>query len=215
MREMNTNFRLRKFFFVAVLAGAMGSLLSSCYPEEVNSYSELDLVFTNYDETYDFNGVMTYHLPDTVIPILDEDDDPEDVNTTNDAFILQEIRKQLGEAGLTYVADTSADFDVVFIATKMKTTTLVYWYDYWYGYWGWYPGYYPGWGWGYPSVSSYTTGTLHISMYDPDNFDEDSEIVPVEWNGLANGLLNVTGTQTTRNRISIALEKMFNEFPNE
>ena len=195
-----------------LLVIGLGFALSSCYPEEVNSYSELDLVFTNYDDGYDFDGITTYFLPDSVMPEIDENGDPIDGNTQNDAFIIGQIASQLNDLGLVRVTDTTGlNFDVAFLASKSSQTTVVYWYNYWYGFWGWYPGYYPG--WGYPSYTTYETGSVIINMYDPKEYDGDTEVVPVRWVGIANGLLNKTSNQTLRNRISIAMEKMFNEFP--
>ena len=189
-----------------------GLALTSCYPEDVNSYSELDLVLTNYDVNYDYESINTYFLPDSVMPEVDEDGKPVRGDTQNDAYIISEVERQLNSLGLTRVTDTTGlNFDVVFLVSKASQTTIVYYYNYWYGYWGWYPGYYPG--WGYPSYSTYTTGTILVNMYDPEEYNGDTEVVPVRWAGVANGLLNVTNNQTLRQRISIAFEKMFNEFP--
>jgi hypothetical protein len=71
----------------------------------------------------------------------------------------------------------------------MKNTTIYvdYWYCWWYG--GYYP---PGWGWYYPpyyTVSSFTTGTLVMTIQDPnvDNAIGQSE---ASWVVGINGILS-------------------------
>ena len=62
--------------------------------------------------------------------------------------------------------DLEDDPDVILLPAAWETTTVYYWYDYWY--W-WYGGYYGGYWPYYPPVyaSSYTTGTLLMSIIDP------------------------------------------------
>lgn len=211
MNRYSLHHWMRKTQALVLIIG-VSLALTSCYPEEVNNYSELDLVLTNYDADYDFGGINTYFLPDSVMPEVDESGDPIMGNTQNDSYIINQVASQLNDMGLSRVTDTTGlNFDVAFLVSKSSQTTIVYYYNYWYSYWGWYPGYYPG--WGYPSYSSYQTGTLVINMYDPKDYNSDTEVVPVRWVGIANGLLKVTNNQTLRQRITLALDKMFNEFP--
>jgi hypothetical protein len=89
-----------------------------------------------------------------------------------------------------------------------ETTTVFYYYDYWY--W-WYGGYYPYWGWGYPpmSYSSYTTGTLLMTLMDPDVLETSGNPVK-QWSGAINGLL--TGTYDA-SRVNAAIDKAFTISP--
>ena len=43
--------------------------LSGCYPEGAEYVEELDLVLTNYDDSYDFSSKTTYAMPDSIIKI--------------------------------------------------------------------------------------------------------------------------------------------------
>jgi hypothetical protein len=90
----------------------------------------------------------------------------------------------------------------------MSTTTVFYsyWYDWWYGgYGGWYGWYYPP----YYTVSSYTTGSLIITMSDP-NIESAIDRTPTIWIGAMNGLL--TGGSDV-NRAVAGINQAFNQSP--
>ena len=88
-----------------------------------------------------------------------------------------------------------------------KQQQSYYYYDYWY--W-WYGGYYPYWGY-YPPVyySSYTTGTLLMTLIDPDMLETSGNPVK-QWSGAINGIL--TGTYDA-SRVNAAIDKAFTISP--
>lgn len=99
--------------------------------------------------------------------------------------------------------------DVLVTPAAMSTTTFFYsyWYDWWYG--GWYGGY---WGWYYPpyyTVSSYTTGSVIITMADP-NLESAINKSPTIWISAANGL--VTGYNDV-DRVVTAINQAFVQSP--
>jgi hypothetical protein len=99
--------------------------------------------------------------------------------------------------------------DVLVTPSVMSSTT--YYYSYWYNWW--YGGYYGGyWGWYYPpyyTVSSYTTGSLIITMADP-NVESVINQSPAVWVSAANGL--VTGYNDV-DRVVTAINQAFVQSP--
>ncbi len=58
----------KKWYAFPALAGALLAV-SSCYPGEVTSVQQLDIVVTVHDETVDFTSYTTYALLDSVVHI--------------------------------------------------------------------------------------------------------------------------------------------------
>jgi len=180
--------------------------LTACYPDQYRSYSDYDLVVTNYDAKVDFDTYNTFHLADTVIDVIDTTDRSLDPLTpTQKKQILEEIRKNLLDLGWVEVdtIDSNNLADVVIATTTVRSNISVYYqywwsyWDYWYG-WGYYPGYggccyYPGypWGPGYGGVyrEDYRVGSIQIDMIDPLDVDDDNEI-PMIWSANVYGLLS-------------------------
>jgi hypothetical protein len=86
-------------------------------------------------------------------------------------------------------------------------------WGYWggWGWWGGYPGY------GYPGgsvVYSYTTGTIFISMLDPDkdNIIDGNKFGAV-WLVRINGVVSNSSTINTSNRITQRINDAFNQSP--
>ena len=160
-------------------------LLVSCYPDKPVSYSDLDLVYTNYSESYDFASKGTYSIPDKVVKItgnLAEGEAPEYVKEPYNTQILTRINNNMSALGWTKI-DEPENADLVLMPATWTNTTIVYWYDYW----CWYYYYYCGWGWTYPTYTSYTTGTLVMSLVAYGDEYVDPSVV---WIGAVNGLLS-------------------------
>ncbi|MCB2222457.1 MAG: DUF4136 domain-containing protein [Bacteroidetes bacterium] len=199
-------------------------LFSGCYPGGAEYTSDTDLVYTNYNDQFNFGSVQTYFMSDSIYHVVDEGKEP---SYKFDNFILSELERNFDALGYTRLDSTNANGpepDVVVVVTVVETTNY-YAYSYpWYPGWGW--GYYwkdsnywgyPGYGWGYPwyggtYVTSYSVGTILWDMFDPDNVDEDNEVVNVEWTGALNGLLG-TSASTTENRISRGIKQAFDQSP--
>jgi hypothetical protein len=96
-----------------------------------------------------------------------------------------------------------------------KNVSVYYWYPYpGYG-WGWG---YPGYGWGYPGYyppvpyySSYTTGTLRMEMFNPNDIRvvKGDTINPVYWTAGINGILS----SNTTTRITSTIDQAFKQSP--
>ena len=126
--------------------------LAGCYPGGAEYADELNLVYTNYSNQFDFNGKKTYAIPDSVIKITgdafndpDGNGKPEFLTQANSAVIVNQIKKNMADYGWTLV-NKNDNPDVLMLVSAMTTTNIYYYYDWWYWDW-WYGGYY---GWYYP-----------------------------------------------------------------
>ena len=191
----------KKFVFYLSIIVLMGS----CYPNGADYYEELDIVYTNYDEEFDFTSLGTYSIPDRIVKItgdIIEGEDPEFVKEPQNSQMLQKIESNMTALGWTKAEDP-AEADLVLFPAVWTNTTIYYWYDYW----CWYYPYYCGWGWGYPSVSSYTTGTFVMTLVvDGENYIDPARV----WTGAANGLLSGSYNVT---RVNNAIDQAFEQSP--
>jgi len=192
--------RVKSFLVIA----AATVLLLGCYPQGAEFYEDLDVVYTNFDDTYDFAGSAgTYSMPNKIVKIegnLADGEDPEFVKEPYNTAMLARIEDNMEALGWTRV-DNPATADVVLFPATWTNTTIYYWYDYW----CWYYPYYCGWGWGYPSVSSVTTGTLVMTLVanGPD-YIEPTRV----WTAAVNGLLS--GAYDT-DRVNKGIDQAFKQ----
>ncbi|PIB35419.1 hypothetical protein BFP72_08430 [Reichenbachiella sp. 5M10] len=184
-------------------------LLGGCYPEGPNHAEELDVVYTTYDESFDFASQSTYAMPDKiVIDIEIERNGDTTLVYMKDKYaqdIFTEIEDNMQDYGWTKVASNESP-DMIIMPAGMSNTN--YFYNYWYDWW--YP--YDWWGWYYPpyySVSSYTVGTLVLVMAHPD---EDSPIGQSQapWVSVSNGILNYNYDVS---RVTHAIDQSFEQSP--
>ena len=180
-------------------------ILGSCYPQGPEYYEDLDVVFTNFDDQFDFSSKGTYSMPDKIVKIegdLAEGEEPEYVKEPQNTQMLQKMEANMSALGWTKIEDP-ADADLVLFPAVWTNTTIYYWFDYW----CWYYPYYCGWGWGYPSVSSYTTGTLVMTLVaDGEDYIEPSRVWTAAANGLLSGAYNTT-------RVNNAIDQAFEQSP--
>jgi len=180
-------------------------LLGSCYPDGAEYYSDLDIVYTDYDDQFDFVSKGVYSIPDKIVKIegdLADGEDPEYVKEPYNTQMLQKMENNMTALGWTKTEDP-ANADLVLFPAVWTNTTIYYWYDYW----CWYYPYYCGWGWGYPSVSSYTTGTLLMTLTaDGDDYIEPSQVWTAAVNGLLSGSYDVS-------RVNKAIDQAFTQSP--
>lgn len=180
-------------------------LLVSCYPNETVYYEDTDLVYTNYEESFDFVSKGTYSMPDKIVKItgnLTEGEAPEFLQEPYNAQTLQKIESNMNALGWTKV-DDPADADLKLFPAVWSNTTVVYWYDYW----CWYYYYYCGYGWYYPVTTSYTTGTLVMALFaDGEDYVEPSHVWMAACNGLMSGAYDVS-------RVSNAIDQAFEQSP--
>ena len=180
-------------------------LLGSCYPGGIEYYEDTDVVYTDYDDSYDFQSKGVYSIPDKIVEItgeLIEGEEPEYVQEPYNTQMLTQMKANMTALGWTTTEDP-ADADLVLFPAVWTNTTVYYYYNYW----CWYYPYYCGWGWGYPSASSYTTGTLLMTLVS----DGEDHVTPARyWTGAINGLLS--GAFNT-SRVNKSIDQAFEQSP--
>ncbi len=207
----------RMLMFVALVLGL--STLESCYPDDSLSPSETDVVFTNYyDSVHDmFKDYSTYYMPDTVFNI---DTSKNATPIGNQTLILSDIDRNMTSMGYTRISgdDPTVTPHLVIVPSAVitKNVSVYYWYPYpGYG-WGW--GGWGGYGWGYPGYyppvpyySSYTTGSLRMEMFNPNDYRviKGDSINPVYWTAGINGVLSGNDNK----RITSTIDQAFKQSP--
>ena len=180
---------------------------------------QLDLVVTTHDEAVVFTGFGTYALLDSVVHIDFEDNNNDSLLTrNNDALILSRVAA--GIEGFGYTEETDPDNnppDVILLVGVFGVTKRAYVSYPWWDWYGWYPGWGccgPGYGWGYPSapVAVYDTGTLVITMVDPNRMGADVNTLPVIWVAGIQGLLQGSEAGISA-RITDAIDQAFDQSP--
>ncbi len=177
---------------IAVLMIASQFALWGCYLEGPEYTDDLDLVASNYDNTFDFVSKGTYSLPDKIVKVTgDPTAPPEYIKDIYGIPILAQIKTNMTALGWTLV-DVNASPDVQLLPAAWTTTTIVTG-GYYGGYYCWYYPYYCGGGWYYPytPVISYSTGTLVMSMVNPNQESTDGSL-PLVWTAAMNGLMSGT-----------------------
>jgi len=194
--------RNKQFLLFLFIALSSAVLLNSCYPGEELTPEVTDIIATFFDKNADFSTKMTYAMPDSVFELADSSLTPVDLDNLYDDQILDRIEQNLQQMGFTEESDP-ADADVHVLAL-VTTTTWVSggcYYDYW-SYW------YPYYGWCYPVVYTYQTGTIVILMTDPDKNDDNKTI----WIAGINGILEDTSTGIAV-RINTNIDQAFDQSP--
>jgi hypothetical protein len=188
---------------------AVPFLLLGCYPDGPDYAEDLDVVYTTYDKGYDFSAKNTFAMPDKIVVDVKIDHGDTTYEYMKPAFadpILDAIQSNMESYGWSRV-DIEDNPGVILTPAGLTSTTYFYsyWYDWWYGgYWGWY---YPP----YYTVSSYTTGSLVMTIADPSAAD-DSPInrSPAVWIGVGNGL--VSGAYDI-SRVTESIDQAFLQSP--
>lgn len=202
---------MKQLSLKALLMLLTGVLLLGCYPGGPDYTEDLDAVYTTYDEDYNFSSKGTYARPDKIVVDVKIDNGDTTYVYMKDKFakpILDRIDANMSSLGWTKV-EISALADVLVTPAAWTSTTYFYsyWYDWWYG--GWYGGWY---GWYYPpyvSVSSYTTGTLMITLVDP-NEESPTGRTETKWLAAGNGLYSGAYDQ---DRVMKAIDQAFEQSP--
>lgn len=188
-----------------ILYGIIALVMASCYPGGTEYYEDTDVVYTDYDDKFDFAGLSTYAIPDKIVKVtgeLLEGEEPEFVEEPYNTQMLNQMKTNMTNLGWTEVDDAETA-DLAMLPAVWTNTTIYYWYNYW----CWYYPYYCGWGWGYPSVTSYTTGTLLMTLV----VDGEEYIDPYRtWTGAINGLLS--GAYNT-SRVNRGIDQAFIQSP--
>jgi len=200
---------------VAVVLLALAVLMGACTPGNEITAAESDVAITSYDKGYDFGAVKTWAMPDTVIQITDPDD-PKEISRDYDALILSEVEDHMTDRDYVRVrpeddpGQTNPPDVVVVVSVTTADTYYLYSYYPWYPTWGWgYPGYYPPY---YGASYAYTTGTIIVSMAEPDQIDPETAQIGAVWTGSLNGVANDTSA-SVRQRITQGIAQLFTQSP--
>ena len=194
----------------------------ACYPGDISSVEETDIVLTIHSGN-DFSAYNTYAMPDTVIDVCENADDPEcdnalDIDHSYDAQILAQIADRMQGYGYHRVPIDEVDennlpdvFMIVTVSANERTSATVWWP--WWGWGGWWPGWGPGWGPGYPAVSvtHWNQGTLEMTMIDPTDTDPDQQIFNVQWDATLSGVLSRADSPIDTNRIGRGIQQAFDQ----
>jgi hypothetical protein len=192
--------KILRLLSVVVLA----FILVQCYPDGLSYAEETDIVVTNYDPEYQFETKMTYAMPARIVKITDEllaGGAPEFVDPTYAGPILNQIQKNLDQAGWTRIL-AEDNPDVLIAPAALQSTVVVY--DYW-GYWGYWYGPY------YPVVSVYESGSVMVSMLDTKEKNEN-EMPRIGWGFVLNGILEGSTTYVT-SRFVNSVDQAFEQSP--
>lgn len=204
---------MKRLLSLRSLLIALPMLLWSCYPEGPEYTEDLDVVYTTYNKSYDFQAGATYSMPSKIV--VDAEKSVGGVWVPEympDAFagpILAQIDANMTALGWTKLPEVAGELnplaDIALMPAAMKSTNYFYsyWYDWWYG--GWYGWYYPP----YVTVSSYTTGSLVLIIADP-NVDSPINQTQASWVAVSNGLF--TGVYDL-NRVKKAIDQSFAQSP--
>ena len=175
--------------------------VASCYPGDINSVGEADLVLTFFDSTAAFASIVTYAMPDTIVRIV-EDGGSSAANPAVDDQVLAQIEAEFTALGYQRVDVNGAEPDVIVLVTAARVDVDFWLTGGWWGYWGYWPGWGPGWGpccygpgygpgypWGPVHGGTQSIGTLLITMLDPNKTPARELEIPAIWAGAINGLL--------------------------
>lgn len=203
-------------------AVALAFVFGACYPGDISSVEETDVVLTIHNGN-DFSNFSTYAMPDTVIDVCENSDDPEcenalDVDHSYDDQILAQVASRMQGYGYQRIPIDQVDENnlpdlimLVTVSATERTSASVWWP--WWGWGGWWPGWGPGWGPGYPvvSVTRWDQGTLEMTLIDPTDTDPDQEIFNVQWDAILSGVLSTRDGPINTGRIDRGIQQAFDQ----
>jgi hypothetical protein len=183
---------LKKYLYPAAIILLIGITIAGCskYPTYDVNTSDLDMVWTNYDEAADFTNYKTYYLPDSII--LDDsdlsDEEKEHLQEYYESIVEQVVENMTAR---NFVRVDSSDTPDIGMGISILTqTTYVYSYSWWWyypPYWG-----YPGYGYYYPwstYLGSYEEGAVVIDMSDLKNINHSTKQIDALWAAMIGGVL--------------------------
>ena len=201
-------------------------LWAGCYPGEIDSASQTDVVLTFHKTDADFKVNNTLSMPDSIVDISKAAGASSSLDHQYDAQILAKIQQQFVAIGYTFVNPATTKPDAVVLVAGITVDNYQAWAGYpWWGYWGW-------WGsWGYWSysassagssswyypwspvvVTSYKSGTLFINLVDPDIPPPQAGQAVSIWGAALNGMLEGTSTEILQ-RITTNITQAFAQSP--
>jgi uncharacterized protein DUF4136 len=196
--------------------------VAACYPGEIDSAAQTDLVVTFHQEGADFQANGTFDIPDSIVDIGVAAGGSSTLNHAYDDQIIAKVAAEMTAMGYTRVNATTTRPDVIVVVSAITVENYSYyvpgypWYPYW-GWWGGWPaGYGAGSNWYYPWYPVYTTeftsGTLFLTMIDPDVPPPEAGDAVSIWSAALNGMLEGTNTEILT-RISNNISQAFAQSP--
>ena len=201
------------------LAGAalgLGVIFAACYPGDLTSITQTDVVATRHDSTADFSQ-PTYIVPDTVVQLFEDSAGSIPLTHEFDDLIISTIVTNMTNRGYTRVTDTTAAEapDYVLLVSSLGVESTFYWYSPgWcsgWGWWGWWGGCWGGWWPPQTGSGSYETGTVFIDMIPgtPDGTVEPPQYT-IQWTAAFRGLLG-TQQSVTASRITSLINQAYTQ----
>lgn len=181
---------------LVLLSGSL--LISSCSKSPTYSIgtSDLDMVYTQYDDGISFTDYKTYSITDS-LNIDDEGLTHADIEYLRDYYdvVFDKINANMQERNYVRVdstEDPELGISVSIVTKENYVISWGYWWDWgYYGdpyYWG-----YPGYGYYYPwgtYMGSYEEGALIIELMDLKNPNLQKKKLNALWAGLVGGVLS-------------------------
>ena len=187
------NFNLKRFLIPTLVVILSGIMIASCskYPTYSVNTSDMDMVWTNYEESADFMNYKTYFLPDSIIISEDDDLTEEEKKHLQEYYesIYEQVVENMTKRNFVRV-DSSDSPDLGMGISILTRTNHVYSYSWWWyypPYWG-----YPGYGYHYPwatYLGSYEEGAVIIDMSDLKNIDHNNNRINALWAAMIGGVL--------------------------
>ena len=192
---------------ITILA-ALLLIISSCHKDPPKQYDETDMTITFYNTDFSFSSYTNFIMPDSTVLKTKIMTESEVAKLYEDGGISEQTLQILEDrfTALGYhLVDSLADADFIALPTiLMMQQDQQIWYN-------------PGWWWGYPGgyypyYYSFSTGTLFITMGDPNNpiVDGDEVKFPVVWGGAFNGMLS-SSTSDMNARIKRSIDQAFSQ----
>ena len=198
----------KRILYPALLLTVVGLIIGSCskYPTYDVNTSDLDMVWTDYNDTVNYAAYKTYYVPDSMI--LDEDmdeKDKEDLQAYYEA-VLVEVNKNMTALNYERV-DSIGNPDLGISITIVTRTTYVVSYSYWW--------YYPPY-WGYPGYSyagSYEEGAVILDMADLKNSTPGQQKFTSLWSALIGGVLSGSSSNMISSRLVGGIDQAYLQSP--
>lgn len=187
---------MKKIFSLALLT----VFFVSCQKEP--DLSDMDgefTVLTNFDVNADMSTASTFYIPDSILLIGSDSENPTYWTGINASNLVSEFVTNMEEFGYTRSTD-KADADLGLQVSYIENDH--YFADFftpswWWGYPGYWDPFYWGIGWGgwynpIPVVYQYRTGSMIVEMVDLRKSSEELEDhrLPILWTAYMTGLLS-------------------------
>lgn len=176
------------FYLLALLA-----VFAACQKQP--SATETDgeyLVYTEYDNEFNFNEPKTFYVPDSLL-VMGSGDKAFYSKTPSTDQLRNAYIEEMEEKGYTLVeekenADLGIQLSYISTTHHFVDYNQPYWWNYYPGYWSpFYWGDWGYWGYGYPVHYTYTTNALMAEMLDLNAEEGSGKSLPVVWSNCITG----------------------------